>query len=157
MNIETDDEGPILDPILAMFDRPKTERDFPGRTPPRNRTTTPEPEPDDDWLAGVSYREYLIEGVLHRFYTVGALASILGRSPVTIRSWEQKGWLPRARYRSPPPSREQIPGRDPIGKRLYTQQQVECVVEAYRQYINIPKKPNWQGFREHIIINYPRQ
>lgn len=149
------DEGPILDPILAMFDPPKPERDYPGNTPPRNRGKEPEPEEEEDWLADAPYREFLVEGVLRRFYTVGALASILERSSVTIRSWEAKGWLPRAKYRSPPPVKEQIPGREPIGRRLYTQEQVECVIDAFRRYVNAPKKPDWEGFRTYIQDNYP--
>jgi hypothetical protein len=142
---------------LEFFYDPEPGKDYPGKTKPKNRGKQPVDADDDDWLAGVPTLSFLINGQLRSFYTIGSLARALGRSPVTIRSWEQKGWLPKARYRSPPPSKEQLPGKDPLGKRLYTPEQAACLVAAYRQHINTPKKPDWQAFRQHIGTHYPRQ
>lgn len=137
----------------------KDERDYPGTTLPKNRDTKHRVQAVDvtspvGLVEAAHSHEFLVEGVIQSFYTVGSLGAILSKSPVTIRSWEQKGWLPKARYRSPPPAREQIPGRVPLGKRLYTKEQVLCLVEAYHRYINT-RTPDWVSFRKHIKDNYP--
>lgn len=96
-------------------------------------------------------------GQTKKLYTIGALASALGKKQVTIRSWEQKGWLPTVSYRTPVPQREQIPGKTPKGKRLYSQDQVIFLVEAYNDYIRDPAKENWKGFRTYIKRYYPKR
>lgn len=81
----------------------------------------------------------------------------LNRKPVTIRSWESKGWLPSASFRTPPPRSEQIPGKAVKGRRLYSEAQIVFLVEAAITYaIDDPVKPDWVGFRKHIEDNYPR-
>ena len=127
---------------------------YPGKTPPRN------PEPVDskgtDWLDLLPFKEFLVGDEARKFYTIGALATALGKQPVTIRSWEQKGWLPQASFRTPPPKGPQIPGKATKGRRLYSQDQVVFLATAYDKYILSPRKPNWAGFRSHIKTQYPR-
>jgi hypothetical protein len=61
------------------------------------------------------------------FFTIGQLALALNRRPVTIRSWEAKGAIPLARYRTPA-----IGGKE--GRRLYTRRQVEGLVDICRRH-----------------------
>lgn len=130
-----------------------TEKNYPGSTPPRNAVLD---KGEDDWLNSLPYKELLVGHEVRRFYTVGSLARALGKQPVTIRSWESKGWIPAAGYRTQTPRSEQIPGKVPKGKRLYSQEQVVFLAEAYEKYVLNPRKPNWDGFRNHIKTQYPR-
>lgn len=61
-------------------------------------------------------------GVEKEFFTIGALAEAINRKPVTIRSWEASGIMPKARYRTPDVG-------DQPGRRLYTRHQVEGMIE----------------------------
>jgi hypothetical protein len=97
-----------------------------------------------------------MNGQPQRFYTIGSVAKALGKTPVTIRSWEAKGWLPSASYRTPAPRKEQIPGKASKGKRLYSKDQLVFLVEAYERFIVIPKNPNWESFKIHIRNHYPK-
>lgn len=158
----------MSDPTLELFNKlsgtpdssPDEENDhlYPGNTPPRNASESFDNE-DPDWLKSLPYQEMMVDktGQTKRFYTIGAVASALGKKPVTIRSWEQKGWLPQASYRTPPPQRQQIPGKTPRGKRLYSQAQLEFLVEAYGNYVLSPAKTNWPGFRTYIKRYYPKR
>lgn len=155
----------MSDPTLQLFERlsgnkpePEDDKLYPGNTPPRNATGSLDNE-SPDWLESLPFQEMQVNktGETKRFYTIGAVASALGKKPVTIRSWEQKGWLPSASYRTPPPQREQIPGKKPAGKRLYSQDQLVFLVEAYDKYILTPAKANWPGFRTYIKRYYPKR
>lgn len=59
-----------------------------------------------------------VNGVEKEFFTIGALAEAINRRPVTIRSWEMKGIIPLARYRTSGKTK----------KRLYSRRQVEGIV-----------------------------
>lgn len=63
-----------------------------------------------------------IAGVATEFFSTGQLAEALGdRSPVTIRSWEASGVIPRPKYWAK--------AADPRGRRrLYTRAQLEGMV-----------------------------
>lgn len=153
------------DPVLSFFEslsRPEPEKeepDYPGTTKPKNRdgrqAVMVEKPTGEMLLDGVNPVEFLVKGIMQRFYTVGMLGAILGREAVTIRSWEHKGWLPKATYRSPTPVKQQIPDKKSMGKRLYTRSQVLCLIEGFQQHIDITK-PNWAAFRAHIQNNYPK-
>lgn len=55
------------------------------------------------------------------FFYIGQLARALGRSPITLRRWEDNGVIPRSGYTKP--------SKDPRGKRrLYTRGQCESVI-----------------------------
>jgi len=92
-----------------------------------------------------------------KMFTIGALSEALGNKPVTVRSWELKGWLPEATYRTPKPKGEQVPGKAIRGKRLYSEDQVLFLVKAYDSYILTPSRADWPGFRASIKRSYPRQ
>jgi len=130
--------------------------DFPGKTAPKNRGAVVD-SVTHEWLNGLKHQEYAVNGVTHKFYTVGALASALNRKPVTIRSWEAKGWIPQASFRTPAPRSEQIPGKAVKGRRLYSESQIVFIVEAAMQFkIDDPNHNDWDGFRKHIADHYPK-
>ena len=66
-------------------------------------------------------RTYTLQGKSTEFYTIGSLAKALRREVVTLRKWEQKGYLPPAPYRSP--------GEGTKKDRLYTRDHVEGLVK----------------------------
>ena len=151
----TIDEDPIsyLDELM---DHRQEEREnapvFPGTTPPRNTATTVT-EYDNSWLWELPFQEYLIDGQVRKLYTIGSLAKAVGKKAVTIRSWEQKGWLPAPRFRTAPPvssHREDMR----VGRRLYTWEQLLFLVEAHQKYVL--DQNDWGGFISHIDTHYPR-
>lgn len=63
----------------------------------------------------------MVDGVEHEFFTIGALAQALNRRPVTIRSWEAKGVMPKARF------------RDRRSRRVYSRRQVEGLIQIAKE------------------------
>lgn len=78
-----------------------------------------------------------ILGVERRMFNSGELARKLNRKTVTIRTWEQKGIIPRAVYV------KRGKNKDPRGKRrLYSQEQVDGMVRIAGEegILNNPNK-----------------
>ena len=51
---------------------------------------------------------------------------------------------------------QQIPGKNLKGRRLYSLEQVEFLIDAVDQFqISNPAKANWDGFRKHIKQKWP--
>jgi hypothetical protein len=95
----------------------EAEERFPGSRHKRRERTQPSPPS----AAGVEPWDHrpkrlLIQGVPTECFPIGALAKALNRQPVTIRSWELKGVMPKARI------------RDSRGRRWYTRRQVEGLI-----------------------------
>lgn len=68
-------------------------------------------------------KPFEIGGKSVELFTISQLAEVLNRRPVTIRTWEQKGIIPRATFVKPGIN------KDPRGRRrLYSRQQVEALV-----------------------------
>lgn len=152
------------DPLDYFFDitskkgRQQAEQDdgpdYPGKTAPKNRGALD--NVSHDWLESLRSYNYLVGGNVRKFYTIGSLAQALNRKPVTIRSWESKGWIPSASFRTPPPKGEQVPGKATKGRRLYSEAQIVFLVEAAIEFqIDDPIAPDWDGFRNHIAEHYP--
>jgi len=142
----------MSDPIDFFKDLP----DFPGRTPPRNRKDSAKRGVAEDELNGARSKVYRINGADLEFFTVGEVARALNRKAVTVRSWEQRGWIPKVKYRTPAPAGTQLPGKPSKGRRLYSRNQVEFLVEAVERYrLDDTKNPDWVGFRSHIRANWP--
>lgn len=157
MNSKNESIDP-LDYFNAITDKKAHAHDpdpeaFPGKTPPRNRGNNAQAV--HSWLDTLPFQEYLVGGVPKRFYTIGALAQALNRKPVTIRSWESKGWIPPASFRTPPPKSSQLPERPSKGRRLYSESQIVFLVEASMVFDISGLNPNWEGFRDHINQHYP--
>lgn len=147
----------MSDPLSLFFkDDEEDEKYWPGNTPPKNVGGTVDPG-KPEWLTSLPSRQFMRDGKPENFYTIGALAQALNRSPVTVRSWEQKGWLPSPKFRTQAPKSAQLPGKAVKGKRLYTEAQVVFLVEAFMRFrVDGPRKTrNWDGLREHIKTHYP--
>jgi hypothetical protein len=100
----------------------KSEEFFPGSK--RKRSDPPPPKPPVTTVAWDRRPRVLpVGGKPVEFFTIGDLALAINRRPVTIRSWEAKGIMPKARFRTPA-----VPGQIGEGKRLYTRRQVEGLV-----------------------------
>lgn len=129
--------------------------DFPGNTPPKNRSNKKPPSSTD--LNGAKGKVYRINGSDTELFTIGELARALGKKPVTLRMWEREGWIPKATYRTPPPKGVQLPDRPSKGRRLYSREQVEFLAKAI-VFFSLDEKnsPNWDRFREHIKANWPK-
>lgn len=149
--------------VLDLFEQVSGEqpKDYPGNLKPKNRgERPPAPKPDKlELLESLPSKEYLIQGVATKCYTVGALCKVLERKPVTIRSWETKGLMPKPKIRTAPPASTTIPGKTLRGRRLYTYNQMVFLIEAYERFkLDDPKGPlataDWDGFRTHMR-NYP--
>lgn len=127
---------------------------WPGNRPPRS-VQTPIAK-SDDLIPEVKGKLYRIKGVDVELFSIGDLACLLGKRPVTVRMWESKGWIPKANWRSPTPKGQQIPGREVKGRRLYTRAQVELLKEASIKYrIDDKSKGDWAGFKQYIRSNWP--
>lgn len=100
---------------------PGSSRKIPTRHPNRPEDATHHRHRvNGDW--DDKPRIYKVNGLDVEFFTVGHLASALGRQPGTIRKWEREGLLPKATYR--------VPSQDPRGqRRLYTRAQVLGIVK----------------------------
>jgi hypothetical protein len=147
------------DDILSKFDKPEPATSapaVPGKKPLKNAGTKPPETVDGFDIDQLKSTTWAIGGVAREFYTIGQLANAIGRSAVTLRSWEAKGWLPPPRYRTPKPSREQIPGKPAKGKRLYSREQVLYLVAAAEEFrLRDYTAGDWDGFRRHMK-NYPQ-
>lgn len=130
--------------------------DWPGNRRPKNRKLSTAPAAEDRFN-GAKSKKFLINGEEVEMFTIGGVAQALGKSTATIRAWEYRGWLPRAQFRTPKPRKQQIPDKTSRGRRLYTLEQVEFLLEAAERFnINDKNVGDWNGFREHIKNNWPK-
>jgi len=132
--------------------------DWPGTRPPKNRTEGAKrgPKPSSGMPEDVRPKTFRIKGEDVELFSIGDLACLLQKKPVTIRMWESKGWIPKANWRSAAPKGEQIPGKPVKGRRLYTRPQVELLSQAVQQFrLDDKSKADWTGFRQHIREHWP--
>lgn len=122
---------------------------YPGsrhKIPPKPKAKKIEQVSDKPWDRNP--RLLKVNGVEMEFFTIGALAEAINRRPVTIRSWETKGVIPKARYRTPSVG-------DQPGRRLYTRHQVEGMVRLCAKYeiLSFGARPDAipVGFTDEVI------
>lgn len=89
-------------------------------------------------------KTYMIRGEETVLYTIGELADQLDRQRQTIRKWEREGIIPAATFRSK------------SGRRLYTQAQVDAIVNTVdkfdlKQGMAIPAE-----FKREVHENFAR-
>jgi hypothetical protein len=75
------------------------------------------------------YLKTLPNGREIEMFTVGALANALGRPFITIRKWNEEGYLPSSPYRLP--TKKNKNGDDHKGRRLYSRAMIETAVELF--------------------------
>ena len=103
---------------------------YPGSK--RTRRPVAEPEVKVHDLQGWDSRPYyktMPNGQSMELFTLGALASALGRPIITVRDWTKKGYLPKAPYRLP--SKPDKNGDIHHGRRLYSRAMIESAVEIF--------------------------
>lgn len=90
---------------------------YPGSKERRAVNHVPDDEPDRPDLG--PGKKLLVRGFEVEFWGIGVLARVLNRQPVTIRSWEHDGIIPRPTFSKA--GRD----KDPRGRRrLYTEPQI---------------------------------
>lgn len=105
---------------------------YPGSKRLRRESAPETPTVDDvDWeeLLGKPLRKIMPGGHTLDLYTLGALAKALDRSPVTVRLWIRKGYIPGFPYRLRP-----MVGRDGVkrpGRRLLTLEMIVACHSAF--------------------------
>jgi hypothetical protein len=145
----------MRDPLELFGDLP----DFPGKRLPKNRPEAKKAANSilEDRYGGAKGKEYIINGEKLTFYTIGEVCKALGKSPVTLRMWESKGWIPKPSFRTPTPQSEQVPGKVPKGKRLYSQQQLDTLIEGMERFgVANHVTGDWAGFKQYIQDNWKR-
>lgn len=137
------------DPLLERF----ADLNYPGKRVPINRKEeAKDPEPSG-WDENPVF--YKFKGEDREFFTISHFASALGKATVTIRSWENKGLLPRSPYRSPRPRRESIPGVEAKGKRLWTREQIEGTLRiASEEKVILNGKAPTKRFAQRVTELY---
>ena len=136
--------------------------DYPGRRLPKNRPDAPAARTGDPF-AGVPVKKMVIKGETREFYTVGQVATILGRSAHTIRKWERKGWIPPATYRTAKSSGSALLNTQSRGYRLYSREQVELLLQGLELFnLDGGRNKDWQNtshwisFIDYIKDNWTR-
>ena len=145
-----------VDGLMGLFgDLPN----FPGKRVPKNRPDSPEVVNSvlENRYNGIKGKEYIINGEKLMMYTIGQVCAALGKSAVTLRSWESQGWIPKSSFRTPPPNNVQIPGKASKGRRLYTQQQLDTLIDGVSLFnIADRHRGDWEAFKQYIQENWKR-
>ena len=100
---------------------------YPGSKRKRREPLPADPDVDTSWDAKPLIK--VMGGTEVEFYLLGSLAKALGKSPITIRLWERKAYIPRSPYRLP--STVSAKGKETPGKRVFTRELIEIAVEEF--------------------------
>jgi hypothetical protein len=73
-------------------------------------------------------KKFTISGVERELFSIGQVADVLNRSPVTLRKWEARGIIPRATFVKSGANKD-VRGR----RRLYSREQVEALVRIAQE------------------------
>lgn len=105
-----------------------TEANYPGSKQPVKQYPKKDPPPPVE--LGEPFRQYRIRGrdksEIINMYTIGQLAAVLGRTPVTIRRWEREGVIPVAPFTAPSEHKEGV-------RRLYSEAHMLGIVNIARE------------------------
>jgi hypothetical protein len=137
-----------------LFERHFSD-ELPGKRP---RSTGPQPEvAPEAWDA--KPKSLKVNGQMVEFFTVGQLATALGLKPGTVRSWEQKGWLPFPPFRTRAPEWGGLPNKKQMGRRLWTRRQVAGIVRIAHEEGMLLHRPHWRHpsksrFTQRVVALY---
>lgn len=132
--------------------------ELPGKRPPAVGSPPPRERELEDWDARPLVKP--VHGKDVEFFTVGQLATALGVKPGTLRSWEQKGWVPFPPYRTQAPRWAGLPNKKQQGRRLWTRAQVAGIVRIAREERVIDstwqerRNVNMTRFRDRVVALY---
>lgn len=116
------------------------DRFYPGsKKPRRDPSPTPQrrgPIDPSGWDAKPLIKS--VRGHEVEMFTIGALAQAIGKSEVSVRLWQRKGYIPNTPFRLP--ARE-VNGRTRPGRRLFTRSMIEAAVYSFgtRGLIDAPR------------------
>jgi len=101
---------------------------YPGSKRKRKPLVKKDPEvtPDKSWDAK-PYTKTLPNGKDIEMFTIGALASAIGRPVITIRTWIKEGYIPASPYRLPDTVDKY--GKTNAGRRMWSRAMIETFVE----------------------------
>lgn len=126
--------------------------DYPGRRKPVNRGTKSKAKPDRP-VWDEKPVKYMVGGEVREFYLISHVAMALDYSVQSVRSWEDRGLLPRTPYRSPKTKGKPQAAGSHKGKRLWTREQVEGIVRlARRHQVILNKKPPTAAFARDVKV-----
>ena len=109
-----------------MTDLPQDLRNYiPGRG-----YFAPPPAEEPEWKTNPRFhQEFVFNGKPTKLYTIGALASALGKQTVTIRKWIRRGVIPEAGLKT-----KAIEGTlGNAGRRLFTEEQIEHMIRLAKE------------------------
>lgn len=109
---------------------------YPGSRKRRRPAERPAREYEPAWDATPTVKMY--NGEPTEFFNLGALAAALGKRPVSVRLWERKGYIPSAPFRLPGYTNSQ--GKEVPGRRLYSRELINIVVEEFTKRDLLGKK-----------------
>jgi hypothetical protein len=104
---------------------------YPGSKRKRRVVEEPKPKEDTMWDSHPHIKP-LPNGKDIELFTAGALAQALNRPFITIRTWNQKGYLPSPPYRLP--TKKNKNGEDHKGRRLYSRAMIEAAIALFAQF-----------------------
>lgn len=135
------------DPLLDRF----SDLNWPGKRKPINRVIPEEPSPVEEASWDDKPLFYVYKGKKREFFTISHLSAALGKSPVTIRAWENRGVLPKSPYRSPRPRGATLPNVEKKGKRLWTREQITGILSiASQEGVILNGKPPTPRFAQKV-------
>ena len=135
-----------IDADLAELDR-----FYPGSKRPRRPYTGPSSSESLQWDESPIVKT--LNGVKMEFFFITSLAAALGKSVITVRYWERKGFIPKAPFR--------LPGRKNgaglTGKRVYTRQLIDIAVEEFgRRGLLDSDRVEWKTHEDLTIALHGR-
>lgn len=114
------------DEILKAF---KGLENVPGSKQARRaQSVTPQKVRKESWDANPIMKT--VNGVETEFFPISALAEALGKSVVTVRQWETRGYIPQSPYRL---RQKVLNGKKTAGNRVYTRELVEAVIDEFKK------------------------
>jgi hypothetical protein len=126
------------------------DANYPGSKRKR-REATPVAE-ESAWDAKPIVKK--LGGVDTEFFLLGALANALGKSPVTIRLWERKTYIPKSPYRLPATTKA---GKTVPGKRVFTRELIDIAVQEFaKRGLLGAARVEWNQHADLTIALYER-
>ena len=135
----------MTDPFTETF---KSLDDFYPGSRQKRRTTVTEKKSKAVETTGWDAKPQTkrVHGKEIEMFTIGALAQALGKAEGTIRSYQDKGYLPKTPYRLPT---RMVNGQPRAGRRLFTRSMVQAAVDAFakRDLIDAPRV-EWKNYKD---------
>lgn len=121
---------------------------YPGSKRKRKPLVQKEPEvtPDLNWDAR-PFKKTLPNGKDIEMFTIGALASAVGRPVITIRTWIKEGHIPPSPYRLPDTVDKY--GKSRAGRRMWSRAMIESLIELFgKSGLLTVKRIDWSLHRQ---------